>query len=56
MTQRTAAATGEIHARGLGRVFTIRLSPNRSLKAALLRRELPRTRELWALRDVDLDI
>src|SRR3954468_22833924 len=56
MTQRAAAATGEIHARGLGRLFTIRLSPNRSLKAALLRRELPRTRELWALRDVDLDV
>jgi ABC-type polysaccharide/polyol phosphate transport system ATPase subunit len=56
MTQRAAAATGEIHARGLGRVFSIRLSPNRSLKAALLRRELPRTRELWALRDVDLDV
>jgi len=56
MTQRAAVATGEIHARGLGRVFTIRLSQNRSLKAALLRRELPRTRELWALRDVDLEI
>jgi ABC-type polysaccharide/polyol phosphate transport system ATPase subunit len=56
MTQRAAAATGEIRARGLGRLFTIRLSQNRSLKAALLRRELPRTRELWALRDVDLDI
>ena len=56
MTQRAAVATGEIRARGLGRVFTIRLSQNRSLKAALLRRELPRTRELWALRDVDLDI
>ena len=56
MTQRAAAATGEIHARGLGRVFTIRLSQNRSLKAALLRRELPRTRELWALRDVDIDV
>jgi ABC-type polysaccharide/polyol phosphate transport system ATPase subunit len=56
MTQRAAAATGEIRARGLGRVFTIRLSQQRSLKAALLRRELPRSRELWALRDVDLDI
>src|SRR5436190_2036146 len=55
MTERTAAATGEIHARGLGRVITIRLSQNRSLKAALLRRELPRTPELWALRDLDLD-
>jgi ABC-type polysaccharide/polyol phosphate transport system ATPase subunit len=56
MTQRAVAATGEVRARGLGRVFTIRLSQNRSLKAALLRRELPRTRELWALQDVDLDI
>jgi len=56
MRERAAAATGEIRARGLGRVFTIRLSQNRSLKAALLRRELPRSRELWALRDVDLDI
>src|SRR5256885_6289057 len=56
MTQRAVAATGEIHARGLGRLFAIRLSQNRSLKAALLRRELPRTRELAALRDVDLDV
>ena len=56
MTQRAAVATGEIRGRGLGRVFTIRLSQQRSLKAALLRRELPRSRELWALRDVDLDI
>jgi ABC-type polysaccharide/polyol phosphate transport system ATPase subunit len=56
MTQRAAVATGQIRARGLGRVFTIRLSQNRSLKAALLRRELPRTRELWALREVDLEI
>jgi len=51
-----AVAAGEIHGRGLGRVFTIRLSQNRSLKAAVLRRELPRTRELWALRDVDVDV
>ncbi len=47
---------GEIRARGLGRLFKIRLSQSRSLKAAILRRELPRTRELWALRDVDLDV
>jgi ABC-type polysaccharide/polyol phosphate transport system ATPase subunit len=56
VSDRVAVATGEIHGRGLGRVFNIRLSHNRSLKAALLRRELPRTRELWALRDVDLDV
>ena len=47
---------GEIRARGLGRLFKIRLSQSRSLKETILRRELPRTRELWALRDVDLDI
>ena len=47
---------GEIRARGLGRLFKIRLSQSRSLKEAILRRELPRTRELWALRDVDLDV
>ena len=51
-----AAPAGEIHARGLGRVFKIRLTQSRSLKETILRRELPRTRELWALRDVDLDI
>jgi ABC-type polysaccharide/polyol phosphate transport system ATPase subunit len=47
---------GEIRARGLGRVFKIRLSQSRSLKETILRRELPRTRELWALKDVDFDI
>jgi ABC-2 type transport system ATP-binding protein len=47
---------GEIRGRGLGRVFKIRLSQTRSLKETILRRELPRTRELWALRDVDLDV
>jgi homopolymeric O-antigen transport system ATP-binding protein len=52
----TTVAPGEIHGRGLGRRFEIRLTHNRSLKEAILRRELPRTRELWALRDVDLDV
>jgi ABC-type polysaccharide/polyol phosphate transport system ATPase subunit len=47
---------GQIRGRGLGRKFVIRLSQSRSLKEAILRRELPRTREIWALRDVDLDI
>jgi ABC-type polysaccharide/polyol phosphate transport system ATPase subunit len=56
VSDRAAVAPGEIHGRGLGRMFSIRLSQNRSLKAALLRRELPRTRELWALRDVDVDV
>jgi ABC-type polysaccharide/polyol phosphate transport system ATPase subunit len=51
-----AIAPGEIHGRGLGRRFMIRLTQSRSLKEAILRRQLPRTRELWALRDVDLDV
>jgi ABC-type polysaccharide/polyol phosphate transport system ATPase subunit len=51
-----AVQAGEIRARGLGRMFKIRLTQTRSLKETILRRELPKTRELWALRDVDLDI
>jgi ABC-type polysaccharide/polyol phosphate transport system ATPase subunit len=51
-----AVQAGEIRARGLGRMFKIRLSQNRSLKEMILRRQLPRTRELWALEDVNLDI
>ena len=49
-------AAGEIRGRGLSRVFKIRLSQSRSLKETILRREVPRTRDLWALRDVDVDI
>ena len=49
MSAEVAVKAGEIRARGLGRLFKIRLSQNRSLKEAILRRELPRTRELWAL-------
>jgi ABC-type polysaccharide/polyol phosphate transport system ATPase subunit len=56
MSSEIAVETGEIRARGLGRVFKIRLSQTRSLKETILRRELPRTRQLWALRDVDVDI
>ena len=49
-------APGEILGRGLGRRFMIRLTQNRSLKEAILRRERPKTRELWALQDVDLEV
>jgi ABC-type polysaccharide/polyol phosphate transport system ATPase subunit len=49
-------APGEIRGRGLGRRFVIRLTQSRSLKEAILRRERPQTRELWALRDVDLEV
>jgi ABC-2 type transport system ATP-binding protein len=56
VTVEHTVGAGEIRGRGLGRVFKIRLSQSRSLKETILRRELPRTRELWALRDVDLDV
>jgi ABC-type polysaccharide/polyol phosphate transport system ATPase subunit len=45
-----------IRARGLGRRFELRDARTRSLKEAVVQRRLPRTRELWALRDVDLEI
>jgi ABC-2 type transport system ATP-binding protein len=47
---------GEIRARGLGRRFEIRATPTRSIKEVLLRKHMPKKRELWALRDVDLVI
>ena len=49
-------APGEVVGRGVGRRFKITLSTSRSLKETILRRELPRTRELWALQDVDLHV
>ena len=52
----STVAPGEIVGRGIGRRFSITLAPTRSLKETILRRELPRTRELWALRDVDLHV
>jgi ABC-type polysaccharide/polyol phosphate transport system ATPase subunit len=56
MSVRHSVGPGEVRGRGIGRLFKIRLSQSRSLKETILRRELPRTRELWALRDVDLDV
>jgi ABC-type polysaccharide/polyol phosphate transport system ATPase subunit len=56
MAPDVAVQAGEIRARGLGRVFKIRLTQTRSLKETILRRELPKTRELWALEDVTLDV
>ncbi len=47
---------GQVRARGLGRVFDIRLVQSRSLKATLLRREPTVKRELWALKDVNFDV
>jgi len=51
-----ATPAGEIVGRGVGRLFKITLAPTRSLKETILRRQLPRTRELWALRDVDFHV
>ena len=56
MTGPATVAPGEIRGRGLGRRFVIRLTQNRSLKEAILRRERSQTRELWALQDVDLEV
>jgi ABC-type polysaccharide/polyol phosphate transport system ATPase subunit len=47
---------GRIRARGASRVFTLNIVKERSLKEAILRRKLPPKRELWALRDIDLEI
>jgi ABC-2 type transport system ATP-binding protein len=47
---------GGIRVRGLGRRFELLTHGPRSLKEIVLRRELPARRELWALRDVDLDV
>jgi ABC-type polysaccharide/polyol phosphate transport system ATPase subunit len=48
--------TGRIRARGASRHFTLNIVKERSLKEAILRRKLPPKRELWALKDVDLEI
>ena len=45
-----------IRAHGLGRRFELRDARARSLKEAVVQRRMPRTRELWALRDVDVEI
>src|SRR3954470_6113282 len=47
---------GRIRARDVSRVFTLNVVKERSLKETILRRSLPPKRELWALRDVGLDI
>ena len=56
-TRANGVERGEIYARSLGRRFEITSGgTTRSLKEIVLRRDLPETRELWALRDVDLQI
>jgi len=52
----TAVTAGEIVGEGVGRLFKIRLTQTRSLKESILRRSMPQTRELWAVRDVDFHV
>jgi ABC-type polysaccharide/polyol phosphate transport system ATPase subunit len=49
-------APGAIRLRGVSRRYKLYLEHNRTLKETLLRRRRTRTRELWALRDVDLNV
>jgi ABC-type polysaccharide/polyol phosphate transport system ATPase subunit len=56
VSAKISVAPGEIQGRGISRVFRIRLAQSRSLKETIIRRKMPQTRELWALKDVDLDV
>ena len=51
-----ALEKGQVRARDASRVFRLNVVKERSLKEVILRRQLPPKRQLWALRDVDLDI
>src|SRR4051794_39182342 len=47
---------GAIHGRGLSREFLLRDQTARSLKEVLITRQRPARRQLWAIRDVDIDV
>ena len=47
---------GAIHGRGLSREFILRDQRARSLKEVMITRQRPQRRQLWALRDVDIDV
>ena len=49
-------APGEIRGRGLGRQFVIRLTQTPFAEGGDPPPERPKNRELWALRDVDIDV
>ncbi len=51
-----AALRGSIHGRGLSRHFELRDQTARSIKEVLITRRRVKRRELWALRDVDIDV
>jgi ABC-2 type transport system ATP-binding protein len=47
---------GEVRVSGASRLFEIQIVKTRSLKEAILRRQLPAKRQIWALRDVDVHV
>jgi ABC-type polysaccharide/polyol phosphate transport system ATPase subunit len=49
-------APGAIRLRGVSRRYKLYLEHNKTLKETMLRRRRTRSRELWALRDVDLTV
>jgi ABC-type polysaccharide/polyol phosphate transport system ATPase subunit len=51
-----AVENGRIRAQEVSRLFEIQLVKARSLKETLIRRKLPSKRQIWALRDVSLDV
>jgi ABC-2 type transport system ATP-binding protein len=55
MSTQREIGIGEVRASGISRVFEIQIVKERSLKEAILRRRLPPKRQIWALRDVDVD-
>jgi ABC-type polysaccharide/polyol phosphate transport system ATPase subunit len=52
----TGLPVGTIRLRGVSRRYKLLLERNDTLKETLLRRRRTRTRDVWALRDVDLDV
>ena len=56
MGTRVAVENGRLRARGVSRLFEIRLLKARSLKETIVSRRLPPKRQIWALHDVDLDV
>jgi ABC-type polysaccharide/polyol phosphate transport system ATPase subunit len=56
MEEAFAVEDGRIRARGVSRLFEIRLVKARSLKETLVNRKRAPKRQIWALRNLDLDV
>jgi ABC-2 type transport system ATP-binding protein len=56
MSRAQSVLPGEIRASGLGRRFELRIAASRSLKETIVHRRRAEKRELWALRNVDLEV